>query len=240
MRSLVSDYVFIHPRNGIISSVGRDCEYITKSTRSGSYASRSLSSPGYIHIPDRTPSTSAILHTHKKEKDSKISLEDSMLNLLKQIEDQIIDFQADCAKLKGVYRNPVTYISKPNPSQKSSAQKASSELLSRLEAEIIELRDRLEYETSRESTSSRQSIYEDSIIHKVEETPATEANDADFIPLPSADCARFKKEKTKLVDIRELLIGIFGFFHVLILGVYFFFKAPMYLLTQIIPFHKFL
>ncbi|KAK6520080.1 hypothetical protein TWF506_000370 [Arthrobotrys conoides] len=219
--------------SGKPASYGRGYQNESQST-----PQRQILKPGFS-MNSRTPSPIY------KKRESEISMDDSIFNLLEQIEDQIADFQADFAKLKRGYRNPTVSIPKTEPvlnNQDSVARyithKTRSSIALQLEAEIFELRNRLEHKTSQDhGVKRRRSVSKLNITSKIDTKSAIQPIAIDDA---STRFSRFKQEKITTADLCEVFIGVVGFVHIVIGILYCLAKVSMFLIVLISPFHRLL
>ncbi|KAF3170131.1 hypothetical protein TWF225_008032 [Orbilia oligospora] len=200
-----------------------------------SISHRQIPRPG-LPINSRTPSPT-------KEKDSEISMEDSIFNLLEQIEDQIADFQADFARLKRAYKNPATSITKPkscpgraDPTLSCISHRTGSSVALQLEAEILKLRGRLEKRVSQDVVNRRRHVDKENISSELDTKHAGLPADVHDAP---TRFSRFEEEKIRMADLCEVFIGAVGFAHIILAILYYFAKVSMFLFVLISPFHKF-
>ncbi|KAK6496823.1 hypothetical protein TWF481_001807 [Arthrobotrys musiformis] len=89
-----------------------DSESPTKSANFKLTSNGKLTPPSGRHIP--RPGFSMVSRKPSPTKDSETPPDDSIFDLLKQIEDQIADFQADFARLKRASRSPTSFIPRPS------------------------------------------------------------------------------------------------------------------------------
>ncbi|KAK6522827.1 hypothetical protein TWF281_002259 [Arthrobotrys megalospora] len=228
MRALSGDYVLINRRDAIISSLNHDSEFVTKNRRPAPYGS--LSTP-HRYIP--TPGLMVKRTLPIKKETNEISTDDSMFNLLEHIEDQITDFQAEFAKLKRAYRRPTSPSS--SLSHSARARQSGSALLSRLEAEILDLRDHLEHKTYRGSLIVSHGHQGGNVV------PKMDAKSADTDIISHASTAMINRPKPELISIPEsceLLVGIIGFLYIAVPLLHGLAKLSLFMFLLISPFHK--
>ncbi|KAF3198946.1 hypothetical protein TWF106_004071 [Orbilia oligospora] len=196
-----------------------------------SLSHRQIPKPG-LPINSRTPSPI-------KEKDSEISMEDSIFNLLEQIEDQIADFQADFAKLKRAYKNPATSITKPkscpgrprpDPTSSYISHRTSSSVALQLEAEILKLRGRLEKRVSQDVVNRRRHVDKENISSELDTKHASLPAEIHDAP---TGFSRFEKEKIRMADVCEAFIGVVGFVHIVLAILYYFAKVAIFLFVML-------
>ncbi|KAK6344777.1 hypothetical protein TWF718_006734 [Orbilia javanica] len=239
IKSLSSNCALTDPRNVITPFFNDESESI-EGGKPIQYAFFYESSPTFRELGSplcsRTPSPT-------EEKDSESFVEDCIFDLLELIDDHIIEFQADCAMLRRPYGDLPGSTTKPNPRPddqnlvpKSAAQRAGSILASRLEAEILELRDRLEYLTPQATRKECHSVSRESVFRAEGANMASESTDT---PVISTGFSRFEPEEIRMADFCEVFIGFVGFVYIVASMLYCLVKLFVFLFVLISPFHKF-
>ncbi|EGX48451.1 hypothetical protein AOL_s00080g80 [Orbilia oligospora ATCC 24927] len=238
-------YILIDQENSIAKSLDHGSKLAIGIRKRVSHAyACELPSISHRQVPEPKPGLpiNSMTPSPIKEKDSEISMEDSIFNLLEQIEDQIADFQADFARLKRAYKNPTTSITKPkpcpgrsDPTSRCISHRTGSSVALQLEAEILKLRGRLKKRVSQDVVNRHCHVEKENISSELDTKHSGLPANVHDAPTFS----RFEQEKTRMADLCEVFIGVVGFVHIVLAILYYFAKLGIFLFVMIYPLHKF-
>ncbi|KAF3276291.1 hypothetical protein TWF970_006262 [Orbilia oligospora] len=206
-------YILIDQENSIAKSLDHGSKLAIGIRKRVSHAyACELPSISHRQVPEPKPGLpiNSMTPSPIKEKDSEISMEDSIFNLLEQIEDQIADFQADFAR-------------------------TGSSVALQLEAEILKLRGRLEKRVSQDVVNRHCHVEKENISSELDTKHSGLPADVHDAPTFS----RFEQEETRMADLCEVFIGVVGFVHIVLAILYYFAKLGIFLFAMIYPLHKF-